>query len=151
MEACQTYNLTLTNALEFPNPSGEWNTMKDPNTTNIHTHGLHLSGESPSDDVMMTQVNPGENHTYTYVIPCDHAGGTFWYHPHHHGSTSVQSGGGAMGVLILEDRPDVHGIPDQISDMPEQILAIQEFSPAESVAASEASLDTLYQTTARAR
>lgn len=30
-----------------------------------------------------------------------------------------------MGVLILEDRPDVHGIPDQISDMPEQILAIQ--------------------------
>lgn len=34
-------------------------------------------------------------------------------------------GGGAMGVLIVEDRPDVHGIPSQITDMPERVLAIQ--------------------------
>lgn len=60
-----------------------------------------------------------------YTIPCDHTGGTFWYHPHHHGSTSVQMGGGAMGVLIVEDRPDVHGVPSQIVDMPERVLAIQ--------------------------
>lgn len=60
-----------------------------------------------------------------YVIPCDHAGGTFWYHPHHHGAVSLQMGGGAMGALIIEDRVDVHDIPDQISQMPELIMAIQ--------------------------
>lgn len=60
-----------------------------------------------------------------YTIPCDHAGGTFWYHPHHHGSTALQMGGGAMGALIIEDRQDIHGIPDQYFDMPELVLTIQ--------------------------
>lgn len=63
MEACLTYQLTVTNALEGPNPGGNWNTMKDPNTTNIHTHGLHLSGESPADDVLYVKITPGEAHT----------------------------------------------------------------------------------------
>lgn len=30
-----------------------------------------------------------------------------------------------MGALIIEDRADVHGIPDQIADMPEMVLTIQ--------------------------
>lgn len=60
-----------------------------------------------------------------YVIPCDHVGGTYWYHPHHHGSTSLHMGGGAMGVLIVDDRPAVQGVPEQISGMPELILTIQ--------------------------
>lgn len=63
MEACRTYHLKLTNALDTPNPGGAWNTMKDPNTTNVHTHGLHISGERPGDDVMFTKINPGETHT----------------------------------------------------------------------------------------
>lgn len=63
MEACQTYQLTFTNALEWPSPGGSWNTLKDPNTTNIHTHGLHISGESPADDVLYVKVNPGQKHT----------------------------------------------------------------------------------------
>ncbi|CAM9249240.1 unnamed protein product, partial [Hapterophycus canaliculatus] len=63
MEACQTYQLTYINNLEGPNPSGDWNSMKDPNTTNIHTHGLHISGESPADDVLYVQLEPGESHT----------------------------------------------------------------------------------------
>lgn len=63
MEACQTYQVTVTNSLEGPNPGGKWNTMKDPNTTNIHTHGLHISGESPADDVLYVKITPGESHT----------------------------------------------------------------------------------------
>lgn len=63
MEACQTYQVTVTNSLEGPNPGGDWNTMKDPNTTNIHTHGLHISGESPADDVLYVKITPGESHT----------------------------------------------------------------------------------------
>lgn len=83
-----------------------------------------------------------------YTIPCDHAGGTFWYHPHHHGSTSLQMGGGAMGALVIEDRVDVHGIPDQIANMPELVMVIQEMSPELSTADSDASGDELYSTTA---
>ena len=30
-----------------------------------------------------------------------------------------------MGALIVEDRPDVHGIPDQYADMPEIIVTVQ--------------------------
>ena len=30
-----------------------------------------------------------------------------------------------MGALIIEDRPDVHAIPDQIANMPEIVLTIQ--------------------------
>ncbi|CAM9957915.1 unnamed protein product, partial [Laminaria digitata] len=148
MEACQTYQLTVTNALEGPNPGGNWNTMKDPNTTNVHTHGLHMSGESPADDVLYVKITPGESHTYEYTIPCDHAGGTFWYHPHHHGSTSLQMGGGAMGALIIEDRADVHAIPDQIANMPEIVLTIQEMNPELSLADRDACGDELYNTTA---
>lgn len=64
MEACQTYQLSVTNALDgTKNPDGDWNTMQDPNTTNIHTHGLHISGESPADDVLYVEILPGEGHS----------------------------------------------------------------------------------------
>lgn len=83
-----------------------------------------------------------------YTLPCDHAGGTFWYHPHHHGSTSLQMGGGAMGALIVEDRVDVHGIPDQIADMPEFVVTIQEMDPDLTAFDRDASGGELYTTTA---
>ena len=52
-------------------------------------------------------------------------GGVLVPHPHHHGSTALQAGGSTMRVLIVEDRPDIHGIPDQYSEMPELVLAVQ--------------------------
>lgn len=69
MKACETYHLTVTNTLEGPNPDGAWNTMKDPNTTNIHTHGLHISGEGPADDVLFVKITPGMTHTCKYLVP----------------------------------------------------------------------------------
>lgn len=30
-----------------------------------------------------------------------------------------------MGALIIEDRADIHAIPDQIANMPEMVLTIQ--------------------------
>lgn len=83
-----------------------------------------------------------------YTLPCDHAGGTFWYHPHHHGSTSLQMGGGAMGALIVEDRADVHGIPEQIANMPELVMTIQEMDPELTAFDRDASGGELYATTA---
>ena len=38
-------------------------------------------------------------------IPDDHQTGTFWYHPHKHGSVSYQLFGGMAGMLIVEEDP----------------------------------------------
>ena len=80
------YNITLINKLGVndPNDPAIMNEFHSPNTTNIHTHGLHVGGDEPSDDVFVS-VKPGKSYQYSYYIPCNHHGGTNWYHPHHHG------------------------------------------------------------------
>ena len=70
----------------------------------------------------LRQVAPGETYTYVYNIPPDHAGGTFWYHPHRHGSTAGQAGGGMAGALIVDDEPTA--IPPQIRDAPDLPITI---------------------------
>lgn len=72
------------------------------NTTNLHTHGLHVSPAGNADNVLIA-VKPGDAFTYEYVIPRDHPSGTFWYHAHVHGSTSIQVGSGMAGALIVEN------------------------------------------------
>jgi FtsP/CotA-like multicopper oxidase with cupredoxin domain len=82
------------------------------NTTNLHFHGLHVSPSSKlvdgkivaSDDVLIA-VAPLEDQRYEVVLPSDHPSGTFWYHPHVHGSTAIQVGSGMAGALIVEDEP----------------------------------------------
>jgi Multicopper oxidase len=64
-------------------------TTQDPLSTNLHLHGVHISGTAPADD-FSTVVKPGETGIYTYAIPCDHIGGTYWYHANHHGSLALQ-------------------------------------------------------------
>ena len=71
-------------------------------TTNLHTHGLHISGTGNSDDIRRKQ-GPGECLDYFWDIMDDHPGGTHWYHAHNHGESLKQVGGGAFGVMIVED------------------------------------------------
>ncbi|MBX3170440.1 MAG: multicopper oxidase domain-containing protein [Candidatus Eremiobacteraeota bacterium] len=71
------------------------------NTTNLHTHGLHVSPKSPQDNVLIA-VEPGEQFQYEIRIPSDHPGGTFWYHPHVHGSAGVQIMSGMLGAILVE-------------------------------------------------
>jgi len=73
--------------------------------TNLHVHGLHVSPSANSDNVFV-MINPGEEHTYDYLIPADHPSGTFWYHPHHHGTVAEQVAAGMAGVIIIEDELD---------------------------------------------
>jgi FtsP/CotA-like multicopper oxidase with cupredoxin domain len=77
----------------------------------------------PSDDVLDTVVAPMSEYTYTYKIPANHMPGTFWYHPHLHGSVAIQTAGGAAGVLIIEDAEDT--LPREISCMEEQVILLQ--------------------------
>ncbi|MEY4348373.1 MAG: hypothetical protein RIS43_792 [Actinomycetota bacterium] len=71
--------------------------------TSLHTHGLHVS---PSQDNPFIMVDPGKSYTYTYDIPANHPGGTFWYHPHMHGLTAEQVASGLSGAILVEDMDD---------------------------------------------
>ena len=71
------------------------------NDTNIHTHGLWVSPAGNSDNVLIA-VPPGGRFDYEYLIPADHPAGTFWYHPHRHGSSLYQLGSGMAGAFIVE-------------------------------------------------
>ena len=53
--------------------------------------------------------------------------GTFWYHPHLHGSSALQVGQGAAGMIIM-DEPKDYGIPHAIKNMPEIQMVFQHMS-----------------------
>ena len=66
--------------------------------TNLHTHGLHVSGENDEDNISI-RLSPGEEFEYNFRMPEDHLMGTHWWHPHVHGSTWAQVGGGMAGII----------------------------------------------------
>ncbi len=70
------------------------------NITNLHSHGLWVSPTGNSDNVLLS-INPSVNFEYEYNVPVTHPAGTFWYHPHVHGSTAMQVASGMTGALIV--------------------------------------------------
>jgi FtsP/CotA-like multicopper oxidase with cupredoxin domain len=98
------------------------------NTTNLHTHGLHVSPAGNSDNVLIA-ISPGEEFFYEIKIPPDHPPGTFWYHPHVHGSTALQVSSGMEGALIIEG--DIDQVP-AIAAAREQIFVFQQIDYATS-------------------
>lgn len=69
-------------------------------TSNLHTHGLHVSPVGNGDNVLL-QVDPGESQEYRIPIPKDHPQGMYWYHPHVHGSVDQQIRSGLSGMLVI--------------------------------------------------
>jgi FtsP/CotA-like multicopper oxidase with cupredoxin domain len=120
------YVLRFHNLLPFEAPSPVENNFKDPNITNLHTHGLHISGESPGDDVTR-MFEGGFGGDYVYDIPADHMGGTYWYHAHHHGSTYLQVSTGGFGFIIIDDSGDQ--IPPNVAAMEERHILIGYLDP----------------------
>ena len=101
----ETVRITLHNKLpqtgqKCPAPDGNVNTPHCFNRTNLHSHGLWISPAGNSDNVL-TSINPGVSFQYEYNLPPDHPAGTFWYHPHLHGSTALQVSSGMAGLLIV--------------------------------------------------
>ncbi|MCY0903705.1 multicopper oxidase family protein [Arthrobacter sp. H14-L1] len=80
------------------------NRLSDP--TNLHVHGLHVSPQGNSDNVLVS-VEPGESFDYEYRLPVNHPPGVYWYHPHHHGTVADQIFGGLYGAIIIQDSPPV--------------------------------------------
>jgi len=116
-----TLNVRLMNSLPNPDPSclaseDNPNIPNCFNTTNLHTHGLHVSPTGNSDNVLLN-IGPTAEFGYIFNIPKNHPSGTFWYHSHRHGSTALQVSSGMVGALIVEgDRPvkdkTVNGLAD---------------------------------------
>jgi FtsP/CotA-like multicopper oxidase with cupredoxin domain len=90
------------------------------NNTNFHFHGSHASPSGIADNVMRSMV-PGETYDVEIALPKDHTGGTYWYHPHHHGSADVQMASGMAGVIVVEG--DFAGVPE-IANARERVLVL---------------------------
>jgi FtsP/CotA-like multicopper oxidase with cupredoxin domain len=129
MEPGKKYVLRFKNTLPYDPLNPVHNDFKDPNVTNVHTHGLHISGETPADDVTRF-FEGGFGGDYVYEIPASHMGGTFWYHAHHHGSTYLQVSSGAFGLIIIDDGQD--GIPANVANMQERHIALGYLEPGNS-------------------
>ncbi len=124
------YVMQFKNLLPYhEDPVMEHNVFKDPNITNVHTHGLHISGESPGDDVTRW-FKGGTGGDYVYDIPANHMGGTFWYHAHHHGSTYLQVSSGAFGMIVIDDSND--GLPLNVAAMQERLITLGFLEPGNS-------------------
>jgi len=104
MSPGDTLNVDLNNKLpddpNCPPTPFEHNTPNCFNVTNLHTHGFHVSPSGKSDNVFL-EIHPGESKDYAFDLPKDHPAGTFWYHSHRHGSTSVQVSSGMEGAIIV--------------------------------------------------
>ncbi|HWL01622.1 MAG TPA: multicopper oxidase family protein [Microbacteriaceae bacterium] len=95
-------------------------------TTNLHTHGLHVSPsdtEAGAGDNVFLVLEPGESQRYDIRIPEDHTGGLFWYHPHHHGGVKQAVRGGMAGAIIV--RGAIDEVPE-VAAAAEKILVLQD-------------------------
>lgn len=114
------------------------------NVTNLHSHGLWVSPTGNSDNVLLS-INPGVAFEYEYNVPVDHPAGTFWYHPHQHGSTAIQVASGMAGALVVygERKPTA----DSNGDL-DTLLAPLATTPGAPAAENNQSTETNAQQTA---
>jgi FtsP/CotA-like multicopper oxidase with cupredoxin domain len=92
-------------------------------STNLHFHGLHVPPTGNADNSFL-EIRSGSSMVYELDLPQNHPGGTFWYHPHHHGLTAKQLSRGLAGPIIIRGALDE--IPE-IGAAPEKILMLQDF------------------------
>ncbi|MGA5817713.1 multicopper oxidase family protein [Kitasatospora sp. NPDC094028] len=106
---------------ERAEPSGGGhNRPHDPNSFNLHTHGMHVAPSGDADNVLRVFAPrtaeeadagaPEPRYLTTVEVPAGHPAGTYWYHPHLHGATATQIVGGMAGVVIVEG--DVDEVPE---------------------------------------
>jgi FtsP/CotA-like multicopper oxidase with cupredoxin domain len=91
-------------------------TNRLPEATNLHFHGLHVPPTGRADNIWL-HIPPGETLVYEFEVPRGIAG-TYWYHPHVHGTIARQLWAGLAGPLIvegpLEAMPELAGADERI-------------------------------------
>lgn len=139
-----TLEIRLENRLP-PNPDRGTPVMNTPNrfnSTNLHFHGFHVSPRGNSDNVYL-EIEPGQTFNYVVQLPDDHPAGTYWYHPHRHGSVAAQVASGAAGMMIVNGTLDE--VPE-VRDAVERILVVQ--APIAVEGGLIESMDSIWELTA---
>jgi FtsP/CotA-like multicopper oxidase with cupredoxin domain len=108
-----------------------------PTSTNLHFHGTTLPPVCHQDDVLRTSIQPGDApFEYRFRIPANEPPGLYWYHPHIHGFSSQEVGGGASGPMIIEglerSTPEVAGLPERVLVIRDQSLLNPNAPPSKS-------------------
>ena len=69
----------------------------------VHWHGLEIPADQDGNPTDL--VASGADHTYEFTIP-EGSAGSYWYHPHPHGSTSEQVYRGLAAPFIVRSKND---------------------------------------------
>ncbi|MEY2498969.1 MAG: hypothetical protein QOD12_2525 [Verrucomicrobiota bacterium] len=93
------------------------------NMTNLHFHGLHVSPNTPQDDVLSMMASPGETLHYSVQIPPQQPPGLYWYHTHSHGESFIQDLDGLSGAIVVEG---VERYVPEVQQMRERILVVRD-------------------------
>jgi suppressor of ftsI len=91
--------------------------------SNLHFHGLHVSPETPQDDVLTMMTTPGQSLHYRVEIPSYAAPGLYWYHTHPHGESARQDLDGMSGALIIDG---IDRYYPQLRHMRERVLILRD-------------------------
>ena len=124
MKPGETLKLRLVNDLP-PNRDGLPANLSRPhqfNNTNFHFHGAHCSPGGIADNVMRSMA-PGRTYDVEIALPQDHTRGTYWYHPHHHGSADIQVASGMVGAIVVEG--DFADVPE-IATARERVMLLSQ-------------------------
>ncbi|MDM1545603.1 multicopper oxidase family protein [Ignatzschineria indica] len=88
-----------------------------PEATTVHWHGLLVP--AAEDGNPQDPIEPGKSRVYSFDIP-EGTAGTYWYHPHGHGTVAKQVFKGLAGTFIVKRKND------PFADIPEQQLLISD-------------------------
>src|SRR5215469_2755398 len=97
---------------------------KDPYTTNLHLHGLRVSPLGNADNIFR-EMPPDTTNQVQVKIPADHPTGTFWYHPHKHGSVTTQLIAGLAGFLIIKGGPGTLDAVPEVAAAKDFVMGFQ--------------------------
>lgn len=103
--------------------------------TNLHLHGLSIPPEVDDPRIL---VGDGESQDYEFQVQ-EGSAGTYWYHPHGHGSVGPQLFAGLAGPLIVEPRD----APASASGGEDQTLLLKDLAISEGHPSSHSDQDWL--------
>jgi suppressor of ftsI len=91
------------------------------NVSNLHFHGLHVSPQSPQDDVLAMMSMPGQVLNYRVDVASYAPPGLYWYHTHPHGESARQDLDGMSGAIVIDG---IDRYYPELRDMPERVLIL---------------------------
>ncbi len=124
----EVLRLTFRNSL--PANLGKNAIERDMSTTNLHTHGLHVSPAKNSDNIFI-HLASGEELVYEYDFSKQPGGMAGFYHPHLHGTVAEQVWRGMSGgaVVVEEETNELSGYETHILLVKD--ITLSDSSPAQ--------------------